>query len=185
MKSRQKRLGEDIELWMRLAGNVRFANMSEPLILYKTHENSVCRIHWEEQKKLLFVLRRQFITNILGRDIAMELVQALYEAQHGKDVMPDKRIKEVIQLIVEVYDVMKLKGWFFSKEIAQVRDDMVRRVIDISRRVKLIQEGVWRGDVEQYYWKSIWLRRFKRGVAIVCRRLLNYFRQLSRSHKIV
>lgn len=57
---------EDIDLWLRMLGKVRFANLSEALYDYRIHPDSTCRSKRAEQVVRVSRLREHYVREKLG-----------------------------------------------------------------------------------------------------------------------
>ena len=68
----------DYEYWTRLIKVTRFANLSEVLLLYRTHPESVSKKYRPEQDRIAIRLQELLQTDYIGVDKAKKLVELIH-----------------------------------------------------------------------------------------------------------
>jgi glycosyltransferase involved in cell wall biosynthesis len=69
---------EDVELCSRLVHNTRFANLADPLVKYRRHEESISENPPELGKRTSLRARRDLLTDYLGEDLSLDEADALH-----------------------------------------------------------------------------------------------------------
>ena len=119
---------EDLELWTRLVECTRFANLSTPLSRLRVHENSSGAKYLSEQRTNALRIRQRFASNLLGRDVAFELIESLHKSQLQNGLLSDIQLKQVTALIIDLYRAAHRKGLFIKEEIDEVYGDMLGKI---------------------------------------------------------
>jgi len=146
---------QDVELWTRLAGHTQFANLSEPLVRYRTHAGAICTQHADIQYTNRLVSVGRFVARILGKEVPPEVLEWAFRSQTPGRVLPDQQIAQVIALISDVYSTMKSQRFFKLEELAEVRADMLRRIMAASRCTPKCVKTVPPHAVPRAYWRSV------------------------------
>jgi len=135
---------QDRELWIRLYRRTRFANLSEPLHWFRLHDTSVTSIRRKARMGLVssqypepdLFLRRQFLQDVLGRDISAEEVEWLTNSQRVQSTLDagldEAQIEAVVALMLEIFEAL-VRQSIFVGDYSQVKQDLVKRIVAASR----------------------------------------------------
>jgi glycosyltransferase involved in cell wall biosynthesis len=67
---------EDYDLWERMSASIKFANIPEILLRYRTHKNQLSRIAPKKQAKIDKILKRQFVRLEIKKNDFKNILQA-------------------------------------------------------------------------------------------------------------
>ena len=146
---------EDFDLWTRLLAHTKFANLSDTLVVYRTHPDSISRQQATEQSTNVLLVRQRLLSRVTGKEFPLEILDWLKRSQSKKDVLSDGRIKEAITLILEAYSAFNAKGLFIDNELGEVYADLQDRILTASRSTVPFIESLSRYELFGRYWRSL------------------------------
>lgn len=112
-------VAQDLDLWSRLVGRARFANLPQKLVRYRTHPKAVSVRRGQTQQKVVSAVRARLAAALLGRAISAEEVAALAGAlSAGADPCG-------IPLAQELLSALEDKGVITGAEIETLRGERV------------------------------------------------------------
>jgi glycosyltransferase involved in cell wall biosynthesis len=121
---------EDIELWSRLLGRTKFANLPEVLYTRRLHPRSIISTQSASQYRNGMIVRQRLLKSILGYDVSTKIMDWLLKYDH-----PLSRDQQVIivNLLLELYDKI-IQANLRSTDIAKtMRADLVSRMILVNQ----------------------------------------------------
>lgn len=124
---------EDIDLWTRLAGSTRFANLPDICYRYRVLSQSVSRRHRAEQLDQVLRIRTRFATRVLGRRVPTRAMRGLRDFCGGYHLLSEGERTAAAALLRALFDALSARGDFLVEEIPQVREDLERRIEALSR----------------------------------------------------
>lgn len=92
---------EDLDLWSRLFGKTKFANLPEVLYTRRLHRKSVISTQFASQYRNGIVIRQRLLKSIFGYDVPIETVTWLID--HNYPLNKNQRAM-VIDLLLDIYD---------------------------------------------------------------------------------
>jgi glycosyltransferase involved in cell wall biosynthesis len=149
------KVAQDHELWTRLVELTRFANLSETLVRYRTHEDAICRKRAAEQSANVLLARQQIVSRVTGKEFPLEVFAWLKRSQSKKEMLSDGQIKKVIALIMEAYTAFQAKDLFIDNEQGKVYEDLQNRILTASRSTVPFIESLSRYELLGRYWRSL------------------------------
>ena len=92
---------EDYDLWERMSYSVRFANLPEPLLLLRKHEDNMTNIWRSKNVDMGVVVSARRINFLLGEETDREIVYCLYTQGH----VHSERVGEAQELVMRLVQV--------------------------------------------------------------------------------
>lgn len=123
---------EDLDLWLRMAGLVRFANLPDLLYSYRILPQSFVRSHRLQQAEETVAIRRAFASRLLGREVPAEALRSLRDHVKEYHLLTTKQRQAVEVLLKDVFEAMRERGWLLAPEVAAVRADLERRLAELE-----------------------------------------------------
>ena len=135
---------QDRELWIRLIRNTRYANLCDPLLLYRLHPNSVTSLRRKARRGEIYspypepdqLLRKRLIEDLLGREVSPETIEWLTVSQGVQNALnsglEDYQIETTILLMLEIFDAFVAQSIFLG-DTTEVKSDLIRRIVAVSR----------------------------------------------------
>jgi glycosyltransferase involved in cell wall biosynthesis len=91
---------EDYDFWIKLIPFGKFANIQEPLLYYRVHQNNISVIHKTEQKERSLVLKRNYLKTLIGERFSEHEITILCHFFDGSLVASSKtQLKYTLELI--------------------------------------------------------------------------------------
>lgn len=128
---------EDLDLWLRLAGRVRFANLPDVLYQYRILQTSTSRSRRIEQAYKAAWLRARFAERVLGENVPVENLSDL--KQGNRQFLSAGRCAELSAFLDSLFNAMCRAGLIRGEEVALVRVDLDRRLAGLQERATGIQ----------------------------------------------
>ncbi len=124
---------EDYELWRRLCGLTRLSNLKEVLFCLRKHETNITRIprHIELQIKNGIRINQQMVSEVLGEEIPIELVQLLYTLEF--ESWDDMR--RVLGLIYRIYQAIVTDRTLLLAEKWMIRVDALKHTLLLTGEI--------------------------------------------------
>jgi hypothetical protein len=69
---------EDVELWRRLVRRTRFANLANPLVRYRRHNESMTSKRPQSGDRLFREVRRDLLADYLGEEVSLDEAESLH-----------------------------------------------------------------------------------------------------------
>jgi len=120
---------EDYDLWRRLSGVTRLANLDDVLLHLRKHGGNVSATRSSEQRANSIRISALMIANILGEEPPAAVVQSLWERRFDK--ASDARAGA--ELVYRLYQAIAASGDLSSREKRSVRRDAAARMWNIGR----------------------------------------------------
>lgn len=153
---------EDTELWSRLIWVTRFANHPDCLFLRRKHKQSVCSTQAARQLEIGMAIRRGLFERILDREVKQDVVELLSRSWHAETILTDGQIKEVIALLLELYNAIIKDARVPPSDAQDILDDLLNRIVLVtSRRNRFVERA-----------KKHWIAKLPGPVRRIGRRLL-------------
>jgi len=120
----------DTDLSSRLVFLTRFANLPNPLYLYRSHSKSIMSQHWQTQNKLSATIRKDMMKKILNREILQEEpVDWFFDKEMN---LNQRQEKALISFLLELYGVF-MPRMPESKSIENnLHSDLLDRIMVIN-----------------------------------------------------
>ena len=116
---------EDYELWSRLCGLTRLSNLRDVLFYLRKHESNVTRVprHIELQIKNGMTINQRVLSEVLGEEIPIGLIQLLYTLEF-KTL---GEVGRVVGLIYRIYKAIVADRTLSTAEKRKIRNDALRQ----------------------------------------------------------
>lgn len=141
--------GQDTDLWLRLVGKARFANMNDPLSMYRvsnSYQPKTLKLQKEglDMSPPILDMRRHFLENLLGYNVTVEEHKKLFQSQNPrqKSRLGVEEAISCLNLLFSAYHAMNSQGYFDEEDIDKVHYDLLRRVKNIYKRCPGMREGI-------------------------------------------
>jgi len=122
----------DIDLWAKMAGQVRFANLSDILVSYRTHENSISIQKVEQKTAGLKSILNRTLRELWGDDASEQTVARFIKIRSGKPQFTKDEYKQVKTDLHRLAKSMLAKGWILPEENNLVDTD-IKRLLVLSK----------------------------------------------------
>ena len=120
---------EDYELWERLSLKYNFANLPEPLLLLRKHEENMTNVWRREGLDISITISKRRVEKVLGRSIPYENISCLYsQGRLNRD-----SVKACATLIVELLKVYRNENASVSTTVIC---DAAKRILLMGLRSK-------------------------------------------------
>lgn len=123
------RYAADYDLWIRLSGITKLSNLQEVLLLYRQHEDTVSQKHYKEQRKNTIRISQLHMSEILGEDVPLSLVQRFWD----KDFETSAQVRQTAQLIYKLWKATNSNSNLLSKERRLIRKDAALQLYQLAR----------------------------------------------------
>lgn len=123
---------EDHELYVRLSGMTRFANLARVLLLIRRHEHNVSVSYKETQAEKTVFSHQAMMSGILETPVPLSVCRSIYENHYRKphDVLESAR------LIRSLFAAWETKANLSVKEKTAVSRDAARRMLRMTRHIR-------------------------------------------------
>jgi glycosyltransferase involved in cell wall biosynthesis len=115
---------EDYDLWIRLLGNSRGANLPEPLLAYRVHQFSNSeRFIQVSSQYCTKITRRMLKSQLPGIELSDQAICDLRELFHGsgKATFPEERIVQLVQDYYKILDEFLAIGHVENRDAARLK----------------------------------------------------------------
>ncbi len=123
---------QDVDLWSRLIGQGRFANLPDQLLLYRSHQNATSIQKSQQQKSVLNQTLKNLLVQLWGDGDYDETVSRFLQIRSGKLTFAQSEYKDVAINMKRLAESMLAKGWILSEE-KDLIDAEIRRLIDLTK----------------------------------------------------
>lgn len=121
---------EDYDLWRRLSHTTCLSNLPDVLLRLRRHESCVTRAHHTQQWNNSIRISHLMISEVLGEDVPMRLVQHLW----GEQFQSLNDVRQVANLIYRLYQASVIDNALSAAEKRVIRRDACRRLFDLGRQ---------------------------------------------------
>ncbi|MGD0781133.1 MAG: glycosyltransferase [Dehalococcoidales bacterium] len=121
---------EDYDLWTRLAGETRFANLSQILLLLRKHTTNITIMDGFNNLISSIQIGRRMLNQILDKDVSKETVEILWDPKY---CLPDE-IEQTTKLLVELFDKFISRYNPSESERLFIRQDLAKRLTSLALR---------------------------------------------------
>lgn len=119
-------VAQDIDLWSRMIGEAQFANLSDELMLYRTHHQATSIQKTEQQKIVLFETVQRLLKQ-LWHDVSNEIVIRFLKVRSGQSQFGEQELKELTSDATRLLDSMLEMSWIAEDDRYLILEDMERR----------------------------------------------------------
>jgi len=119
---------QDYDLWRRMSGVARFANLPDVLLYLRKHESNISNSHLIQQWKDSIKISRQIISEVVGRKVPINIVQRIWNQQFKT---LDKTL-DASKIIVRLYHASIANGTLSRFEKRMVRKDAASRLFTLA-----------------------------------------------------
>jgi hypothetical protein len=123
---------EDVDLWRRLWGKARFANLGEPLYVRRCHEQSVCSREEDAQAPLLRRIRKELWESLLQHEIPDEVAACF--SPRACPVLTRAQMSQVIATQLELYDRFVETSCPPVENRQLIHEDLIYRMVEVAQR---------------------------------------------------
>lgn len=116
---------QDVDLWSRLIGQGRFANLPDKLLLYRSHQNATSIQKSTQQKIVLHKTMNRLLTQLWGDGDYDETVSRFLQIRSGKPQFTTVDVKLFELELQRLQQAMIAKGWILPDE---------NHLIDVDRQ---------------------------------------------------
>lgn len=95
---------QDSDLWTRLRNRTRFANLPEPLVRYRTHEESILNKRGEDGRRLSMSIPGRALSALLRRPLSDDEVEAVVTLYRGSSALESDEVRRGLPLLMDVLD---------------------------------------------------------------------------------
>jgi glycosyltransferase involved in cell wall biosynthesis len=117
---------QDVDLWSRLIGQGRFANLADQLILYRTHEKATSIQKASQQKNVLHITLKRLLMQLWGDDASDETVARFLKIRSGKFTFTKTEYGQVVEETHRLAVSMIAQNWILPEEWHLIDDDIKR-----------------------------------------------------------
>lgn len=121
--------GEDYDLWRRVSGVSRLANLADVLFHLRKHDANVSILNASEERRFSVEISRRMIAQVLKADVPEEVVQSLWD----RDFEAGRELRPVAALLHGLYRVVVADGELTATGAREVRRDAARRLYALWR----------------------------------------------------
>ena len=138
--SREKYSAEDYNLWIRLLDFTMFANIDEPLLLYRVHNNNVSYVNSKETVINGILIDFELIKKLIYKKIDIKIVECLWLSNFSD-------VNEIIQTIALIIDLLLYHINKYGNSLS-VSLDGFKRINSICLGNKRIIENAADSDIK-------------------------------------
>jgi hypothetical protein len=122
------RYAQDYDLWERLIGKTRFANLPEILLNYAVHPDGVSQKKQAEHQGIAEGVSQRRLKTLLGEDIPMQTVQQLRTWYSQMPVSLSRDILSRMGLYFRILDRLKEDSSLDRAELGRIRGEWHARI---------------------------------------------------------
>lgn len=120
---------EDYDLWRRLSWVTRLSNLQDVLLYLRKHEAGVTNRHLAQQRKNSIRISQLMMSEVLGEDVPMNLVQCLWSQEF--ETLND--VRQVAKLIYRLCQASVADSALSTAEKRMIRRDAANRLFRLAR----------------------------------------------------
>lgn len=118
---------QDYELWCRLSGLTRLANITDVLLLLRKHEENISSVRFKEGIEKVFEVNRRLIDDVLGGRVPDSEIRSLWRFIFSPQDTVAQEAQATEGLIRQLYRSYLSSGWLTAAEEHLVRTDASER----------------------------------------------------------
>lgn len=162
---------EDVDLWIRLTGRTRFANLPDVLCRYRVHAESVTRRRRSERNDAAWVRRYCFACEILGRRVPWTLWMGWRRVLVGGGRISPRDQRRLVALLRNLFEALCSRGWIPEEDRSGVEADLRTRCAELnsssSFRTARVQDFIRRGLPCSALWIAQMLLHTRRALRML------------------
>lgn len=120
-------VAQDIDLWSQLVGQVKFANLADSLMLYRTHERATSVSRSEQQRTILAATSKRLLTTLWG-EVSDATIDDFLRVRSGQSKFTLPEMEHMSALMTRLTRSLLDVGWIESDEVPLLLDEMKRRL---------------------------------------------------------
>ena len=124
-------VAQDVDLWSRLVGQTRFANLPDELLLYRSHKKSTSIEKAEHQNVILHTTLKRLLMQLWG-NVSEETVSRFLQIRTGKPNFMKAEFERVKVDMRRLAESLQEVGWILPNERRLIKVDM-QRLLDIAQ----------------------------------------------------
>jgi GT2 family glycosyltransferase len=138
-------VAQDVDLWARLVGQGRFANLGDELLLYRTHDQATSVKKAEQQNAVLHATLKRLLTQVWG-DVLDSTVQNFLRIRSGNPQFSPEEYEQVTLDLKRLAMSLHDKGWTLSNEQPLIEASMNRLFKTTKPDRKRLWNILWKRD---------------------------------------
>ena len=95
---------QDSDLWTRLRDRTRFANLPDPLVRYRTHDESILGTRGEAGRRLSMSVPGRALSELFRRPLSDDEVDAIVTLYRGAPAMESDEVQRGLPLLTDALD---------------------------------------------------------------------------------
>lgn len=136
------RVAQDFDLWSRMVGTCRFANLPDRLLQYRVHATSITGTRVDEQFAGVTRSRRALCERLLGRSVDEHMIRCLPRTRWPRQVASNARIDDYARLLGDVWRAVR-DGEPDLALLDRCRPQWLRAVWNPVYAVRLVRRLLW------------------------------------------
>lgn len=138
-------VAQDVDLWARLVGQGRFANLPDELLLYRTHEQATSVKKAEQQNAVLHTTLKRLLGQLWG-DVLDSTVQNFLRIRSGNPQFSPEEYERVVIDLRRLAVSLHEKGWTLPDEQPLIERAMNRLLKTTKPNRKRLWNILWKRD---------------------------------------
>ena len=123
---------EDYDLWTRLTGDAIFGNLSQKLLLYRRHSETVSHLQNAVQDQHTKIIQKNYFYKVTGRMLSDEEGQLLTEINKRSQPLSNSQLHSIIDLLFTYYLGIKEKQLAFHVQDPVVYSELINTVTSMT-----------------------------------------------------
>ena len=119
---------QDYDLWGRLSGAARLANLPDVLLYLRKHDANISNSHLTQQRKASIKINGQIISGVIGRKVPRDVVQCIW-SQRFKTL---DEVRHASKLIARLYHASIANSTLSRVEKRMIRKDAASRLFALA-----------------------------------------------------
>lgn len=138
-------VAQDIELWTRLIGQGRFANLPDELLRYRSHDQATSVKKAQQQKNVLQMVLRGILRQ-LWDDVLASTVTNFLRIRSGNPQFTSEEYERVSLDLQRLAESLHAKGWTLDDEQPLIQSAMNRLLKTTKPDRKRLWNILWKRD---------------------------------------
>lgn len=159
---------QDYELWTRLIGKTRFANLLEALVIHRRSWGSVSARQAEMQKANTHRIIQRVNSWLLREEVSTNYAEWINQSRESHCSLTNEQIKQTIAFLIDLYGALRDRELLRYNELDEIQAEMLDTIVAVSRCMS-------HTDRIRTFWWSICPRPLWRVIRVVTA-LLNLLR---------
>lgn len=159
----EMRLSQDKDLWIRLIGVTKLANLSEPILHYRYHANSIYSQKSLADRENSFELSRIFASTYLGEEIPEAQWRYLNPYYNRGKGMNPQEIEIAGAIVLKLYDAFRERQNLAENTAYEIHRFVIDRIAKLGQRDKRFEIP----HTRMLYWRDkipLWFRKILKNV---------------------